>query len=171
MAWEYKGITIEMRGEFFHAIAQGKRITKSSVAAIRKEIDRLESVKAEEQAAVMNLPVVILRESSSYSTPDKTQIFHGSITGLDLETRKVIGVEEPKGWRNSEILPDSPENTKRLEKLKAARSALKDAEHSIEGREVSLYIPSLPHNKLVPYGSAVSTILKYYEDAKNGKAD
>jgi hypothetical protein len=169
MAWEYKGISIEPTSSGqFRAVHEGVNIIKPSLAAVKKDIDRRQSVKAE--ITPMNLPVVILLESSRYSNEGKTQIIHRAITGIDPESRRILGIEAPEGWLNSEILPESKENSRRLDKLAIARTDLKEADKSVKGREVELYIPSLSRNRPIPYGDAVKRLFENYAEAKKNKA-
>ena len=170
MAWEHKGINIESTpsGQFM-AMFEGVSIIKASLDAVKNDINRRQSMKA--AAVQLNLRVVILRVSDRFSYKEENAIAHAVITGLDPESRTPEGIQAPKGWKNDEILPDSKDNTKRLEALIAARAELKRAEKAIEGREVSLWIPSAGRNKPIAYGDAVKRILDNYEAANKAKAE
>ena len=168
MAWTHKGITIEaMSSGNFTAVYEGVKIIKPSLIAVKKDIDKRQETKA--TAIPLNLPVVILQEPS-YFKDEEARIIHSVITGLDPDSRKIQGIDYLDGWRNGEILPDSKENTRRLEKLVIARADLKAAEKSIKGREVSLYLPKLARNKPMPYGSDIMKIKENYVAAQKGKA-
>lgn len=168
MAWNYEGYEIEptLSGKF-RAVFEGVNIIKSSLDAVKKDIDKRQSTKA--LATPLSLPVVILREKGLFDEL-VMKIDHCIISGIDPETREVQGVEETD-WKNSEILPDSPANTKRLEALMAARDALHRAEKAIKGREVSLWIPRGPRNVPIPYAAAVQKLTENYEKAKIGEGE
>ena len=166
MAWEYKGIAIEMSGANFIAEVNGKRIGKPSLAAAKKAID-----KEIEATAEVSLPVVILLVSSSYRNEGKKKIVHGVITGLDRDSREVIGIDPPNEFRRSMVLPESKENTKRLERYIQAEAAWKVAESAVEGRSVSATFRGYRRAQGQPFGESVAKLQESYARAQKGDSD
>ena len=166
MAWEHKGIAIEMSGPNFIAEVNGKRIGKPSLAAAKKAID-----KEIEATAEVSLPVVILLVSSSYRNEGKKKIVHGVITGLDRDSREVIGIDPPNEFRRSMVLPESKENTKRLERYIQAEAAWKVAESAVEGRSVSATFRYSRRAQGQPFGESVAKLQESYARAQKGDSD
>ena len=166
MAWEHKGIAIEMSGPKFIAEVNGKRIGKPSLAAAKKAID-----KEIEATAEVSLPVVILLVSSSYRNEGKKKIVHGVITGLDRDSREVIGIDPPNEFRRSMVLPESKENTKRLERYIQAEAAWKVAESAVEGRSVSATFRGYRRAQGQPFGESVAKLQESYARAQKGDSD
>ena len=166
MAWEHKGIAIEMSGANFIAEVNGKRIGKPSLAAAKKAID-----KEIEATAEVSLPVVILLVSSSYRNEGKKKIVHGVITGLDRDSREVIGIDPPNEFRRSMVLPESKENTKRLERYIQAEAAWKVAESAVEGRSVSINFRGYRRAQGQPFGESVAKLQESYARAQKGDSD
>ena len=166
MAWEHKGIAIEMSGPNFIAEVNGKRIGKPSLAAAKKAID-----KEIEATAEVSLPVVILLVSSSYRNEGKKKIVHGVITGLDRDSREVIGIDPPNEFRRSMVLPESKENTKRLERYIQAQAAWKVAESAVEGRSVSATFRGYRRAQGQPFGESVAKLQESYARAQKGDSD
>ena len=166
MAWEHRGIAIEMSGPNFIAEVNGKRIGKPSLAAAKKAID-----KEIEATAEVSLPVVILLESSSYRNEGKKKIVHGVITGLDRDRREVIGIDPPNEFRRSMVLPESKENTKRLERYIQAEAAWKVAESAVEGRSVSATFRGYRRAQGQPFGESVAKLQESYARAQKGDSD
>ena len=166
MAWEHKGIAIEMSGPNFIAEVNGKRIGKPSLAAAKKAID-----KEIEATAEVSLPVVILLVSSSYRNEGKKKIVHGVITGLDRDRREVIGIDPPNEFRRSMVLPESKENTKRLERYIQAEAAWKVAESAVEGRSVSATFRGYRRAQGQPFGESVAKLQESYARAQKGDSD
>ena len=165
MAWEHKGIAIEMSGPKFIAEVNGKRIGKPSLAAAKKAID-----KEIEATAEVSLPVVILLVSSSYRNEGKKKIVHGVITGLDRDSREVIGIDPPNEFRRSMVLPESKENTKRLERYIQAEAAWKVAESAVEGRSVGASFRGCGRGQR-PFGESVAKLQESYARAQKGDSD
>ena len=166
MAWEHKGIAIEMSGANFIAEVNGKRIGKPSLAAAKKAID-----KEIEATAEVSLPVVILLVSSSYRNEGKKKIVHGVITGLDRDSREVIGIDPPNEFRRSMVLPESKENTKRLERYIQAEAAWKVAESAVEGRSVDTSFRGNGRTQGQPFGESVAKLQESYARAQKGDSD
>ena len=164
--WEHKGIAIEMSGPKFIAEVNGKRIGKPSLAAAKKAID-----KEIEATAEVSLPVVILLVSSSYRNEGKKKIVHGVITGLDRDSREVIGIDPPNEFRRSMVLPESKENTKRLERYIQAEAAWKVAESAVEGRSVSATFRGYRRAQGQPFGESVAKLQESYARAQKGDSD
>ena len=171
MAWEHRGIAIEMSGPNFIAEVNGKRIGKPSLAAAKKAIDKEIEATAEEQAVTLSLPVVILLVSSSYRNEGKKKIVHGVITGLDRDSREVIGIDPPNEFRRSMVLPESKENTKRLERYIQAEAAWKVAESAVEGRSVSATFRYSRRAQGQPFGESVAKLQESYARAQKGDSD
>ena len=165
MAWEHKGIAIEMSGPKFIAEVNGKRIGKPSLAAAKKAIDKEIEATAEEQAVTLSLPVVILLVSYR-----KKKIVHGVITGLDRDSREVIGIDPPNEFRRSMVLPESKENTKRLERYIQAEAAWKVAESAVEGRSVGASFRGCGRGQR-PFGESVAKLQESYARAQKGDSD
>ena len=170
MAWEHRGIAIEMSGPNFIAEIDGNNVVKSSLAAAKKAIDREIEAKAESQAVTLSLPVVILLESSSYRNEGKKKIVHGVITGLDRDRREVIGIDPPNEFRRSMVLPESKENTKRLERYIQAEAAWKVAESAVEGRSVSTTF-GWGYRRAQAFGESVAKLQESYARAQKGDSD
>ena len=172
MAWEHRGIAIEMSGPNFIAAFDGKNVVKSSLAAAKKAIDKEIEAKAEEQAVTLSLPVVILLAGSSYrSEGKKKKIVHGVITGLDRDSREVIGIDPPNGFWWSMVLPESKENTKRLERYIKAEAAWKVAESAVEGRSVDTSFRGNGRTQGQPFGESVAKLQESYARAQKGDSD
>lgn len=113
MAWNYKGIEIEMRGEKFYAAMDDTAIVKPSLAAAKREIDKRLDAKA--KLVTLNLPVVVLRVSFISEDDEKRPdiIEKAIITGVD-ESNRILGIASLEGYRTCYALPYSVENAKIL---------------------------------------------------------
>jgi hypothetical protein len=168
--WNYKGteITATESGQF-RAMFGKVAIIKPSLEAAKKAINKKLEEKAE--ATPVNLSLVVLWEKRSYREFGARKITHEVITGVDPETRRITGFPEMKDWRAREILPDSMDNTRRLEELMAARIVKDRCEKAISGRGVSLSQPYWGRNKVAPYGVIVQNLLDNYAKAKKAEGD
>ena len=171
MAWEHKGISIEISGANFVAEFDGKRIVRSSLAATKKAIDKEMEAKAEEESVALKLPVVILLERRHHSEPSEKRIVHGVITGVDRETFAATGIDPPEGMDSEMVLPDSKENTKRLEQYIRAEAAWKVAEASVQGRGVGIYWRGYGRENKRTFGECVTKLRESYNAAKKGDSD
>ena len=141
-------------------------ITPDELAAAKKAIDREIEAKEESQAVTLSLPVVILLVSYR-----KKKIVHGVITGLDRDSREVIGIDPPNEFRRSMVLPESKENTKRLERYIQAEAAWKVAESAVEGRSVSATFRGYRRAQGQPFGESVAKLQESYARAQKGDSD
>lgn len=159
MAWNHKGVEIEMSGENFCAVLDGKKVRKTSIAAVRKEIDKRAAAKA--QNLEIKLPVVFLRrERIVDSDYDEFSVQTGEITGINPDNNDLVGIEH-----FHTILPYGEHNVRLLQVYAAAKREAERLEVMVENREIEAYIPRLPQRKLMPHGEAVQLILDRYVEA------
>ena len=169
MAWNHKGFEIDMQGAFFATEIDNKRISLSSLNGVKKAIDKHLDAKAQE--VTISLPVVIRISKGRFSREagtDHDKVIHCVITGVDAETKKVVGITPPAGWGVYCVLPDTPENTKALETLIAAEEDVSKAKRNIEGSSVGTSFVGVGR-KGNSYSEAIELLKKSYERANKGE--
>jgi len=172
MEWNHKGVMIEATAAgTFRAVFDGTHISKGSLSAVKKDIDKRLEEKAKE--VTLSLPVVVLRASDRFSGT-KREIDSAVITGIDRNSLKAIGhnIEAKAGWKNDEILPESKENKKLLHDYVQAEAEFNRLKELVDRRSVDTYFGSAfsVRNK-IQYHEAVKKLEESYAKAKKSEAD
>ena len=90
---------------------------------------------------------------------------------MDRETFAATGIDPPEGMDSEMVLPDSKENTKRLEQYIRAEAAWKVAEASVQGRGVGIYLRGYGRENKRTFGECVTKLRESYNAAKKGDSD
>ena len=170
MAWRHRGFEIELLGASFCTDVGSKHISLSSLNAVKKAIDKHLDAKAQE--VTLNLPVVVrIAKERSYrqESGEPDRVVRGVITGMDQESRAATGLDIPDGWTQHTVLPDTPDNVKRLRVLIQAEAAHEKAEEAIEGREVGMFFHG--HGRIKrPYSESVQLLVESYKKAQKAES-
>jgi len=163
--WTHQGVVITLRGSQVVAQHDGVNIVKSSLSAVKKDIDKRMNVKA--SAVKLQLPIVSWRESTWRSSKKiPAGIAHEVITGISVgPSRKgypdlsllIDGMPESEYSRDY-ILPNTPENEALILRLKEAEKALEQLKDEIEERSIGTYL-------IGTYAEAVKRLQENYRAA------
>lgn len=168
--WNHRGFEITMQGANFAVQVGGKRVLASSINAAKKAVDKHLDAKA--TAAVLNLPVVFFRSPRigfRGSKREEGSIMHGAITGLDPETRSVVGVKDMDGEKDECVLPDSESNTALILEFIATEKKYNELRTKIDSRSVSVHFNSYGRKKPL-YSDQVMKLQEGYKRAVRGEA-
>ena len=159
MTWNHLGVEIELSGASFVATCDGKRIASSSLAGIKKAIDKQKALKAQEVPLRMKLVAFDGRGEKKFV-----------LIGLDTETLRAVWEGERPSFFGAALYCDDDESRRVVREFQKAEKAYKAARDARDGREISLYF-NKSKRPYTTYAEAIEMLKKRYADAKAGKAE
>ena len=159
MTWIHLGVEIELSGASFVATCDGKRIASSSLAGVKKAINKRKALKAQEVPLRIKLVAFDGRGEKKFV-----------LIGLDPETLRAVWEGERPSLYSIDLYCDDDDSRRVVREFKKAEKAYEAARDARDGRQVSISFGSLRGSK-TSYAEAIEMLKKRYADAKAGKAE